>query len=100
MVNACCYALRTGCAGRLLPKTFPPWQAVYKAFSRWAGAGVFEAMHDRLRQQRRNRMGKAPANRCDHRFAKHPQHRAGWQHGVRRRQEGQGAQAPSGGQMQ
>src|SRR5258706_5890665 len=60
MVNACCYALRTGCAWRLLPKTFPPWQAVYKAFSRWAAAGVFEAMHDRLRQQWRDRMGRAP----------------------------------------
>lgn len=60
MVNACCYALRTGCAWRWLPKTFPPWQATYKAFSRWAVAGVFEAMHDRLRQQWRARMGKAP----------------------------------------
>jgi putative transposase len=59
-VNACCYALRTGCAWRLLPKTFPPWQAVYKSFSRWAAAGVFEAMHDRLRQQWRDRMGRAP----------------------------------------
>lgn len=61
MVNACCYVLRTGCAWRLLPKTFPPWQATYKSFSRWAAAGVFEAMHDRLRQQWRDRMGKAPA---------------------------------------
>jgi putative transposase len=60
MVNACCYTLRTGCAWRLLPKTFPPWQAVYKAFSRWAVAGVFEGMHDRLRQQWRDRIGKAP----------------------------------------
>jgi transposase len=60
VVDACCYALRTGCAWRLLPKTFPPWQAVYKAFSRWAAAGVFEAMHDRLRQQWRDRIGKAP----------------------------------------
>lgn len=60
MVNACCYILRTGCAWRLLPKTFPPWQAVYKAFSRWAAAGVFERLHDRLRQQWRERMGKAP----------------------------------------
>ena len=59
MVNACCYALRTGCAWRLLPKTFPPWQATYKCFSRWAAGGVFEAMHDRLRQQWRQRMGKA-----------------------------------------
>ena len=60
MVNACCYVLRTGCAWRLLPKTFPPWQATYKAFSRWAAAGVFEALHDRLRQQWRSRIGKAP----------------------------------------
>lgn len=60
MVNACCYVLRTGCAWRLLPKTFPPWQATYKAFSRWAAAGLFEAMHDRLRQQWRDRIGKAP----------------------------------------
>jgi len=60
MVNACCYALRTGCAWRLLPKTFPPWPVVYKSFSRWAAAGVFEAMHDRLRQQWRDRVGKAP----------------------------------------
>jgi putative transposase len=60
MVNACCYILRTGCAWRLLPKTFPPWQAVYKAFSRWAAAGVFELLHDRLRQQWRERVGKAP----------------------------------------
>lgn len=60
MVNACCYALRTGCAWRLLPKTFPPWQASYKSFSRWAAAGVFETMHDRLRQQWRDRMGRAP----------------------------------------
>jgi len=60
MVNACCYALRTGCAWRLLPKTFPPWQATYKSFSRWAAAGVFETMHDRLRQQWRDRMGRAP----------------------------------------
>jgi putative transposase len=60
MVNACCYALRTGCAWRLLPKTFPPWQATYMSFKRWAAAGVFEAMHDRLRQQWRDRVGRAP----------------------------------------
>jgi len=60
LVNACCYTLRTGCAWRLLPKTFPPWQATYKAFSRWAAAGVFEALHDRLRQQWRERIGRAP----------------------------------------
>jgi transposase len=60
LVNACCYVLRTGCSWRLLPKTFPPWTATHKAFSRWAGAGVFETMHDRLRQQWRDRIGRAP----------------------------------------
>jgi putative transposase len=60
MVDACCYVVRTGCAWRLLPKSFPPWRGVYKAFSRWAGAGTFEAMHDRLRQQWRDRVGRNP----------------------------------------
>lgn len=60
VVNACCYVVRTGCAWRLLPKSFAPWQAVYMSFKRWAAAGTFEAMHDRLRQQWRERVGKAP----------------------------------------
>lgn len=60
MLNACTYALRTGCAWRLLPKTFAPWPTAYKTFSRWAAAGLFETMHDRLRQQWRERIGKAP----------------------------------------
>jgi putative transposase len=59
LVNACSYVLRTGCSWRLLPETFPPWQAVYKAFSRWVVAGVFEQMQDRLREQWRARMGGA-----------------------------------------
>jgi transposase len=59
LVNACSYVLRTGCAWRLLPETFPPWQAVYKAFSRWVEAGVFEQMQDRLRERWRARMGRS-----------------------------------------
>lgn len=58
LVDACCYVLRTGCAWRLLPSSFPPWQAVYKAFVRWVDAGAFEQMQDRLRQQWRIRMGR------------------------------------------
>jgi len=59
MVDACCHVVRTGCAWRLLPKTFAPWQAVYMSFKRWSAAGTFETMHDRLRQQWRAREGKA-----------------------------------------
>lgn len=60
IANACMYIVRTGCAWRLLPGNFPPWRAVYSAFRGWARAGIFEAMHDRLRQQWRDRVGKAP----------------------------------------
>lgn len=60
MVDACAYIVRAGCAWRLLPKSFPPWRGVYKAFSRWAAAGTFETMHDRLRQQWRERIGRDP----------------------------------------
>jgi putative transposase len=55
VVDACFYVVRTGCAWRLLPKSFPPWNAVYKLFRRWSGEGRFEQMHDRLRQQWRMR---------------------------------------------
>lgn len=58
VVNACCYVLRTGCAWRLLPRDFPPWSTVYKAFLHWADHGAFEAMHERLRQQWRERLGR------------------------------------------
>jgi putative transposase len=60
LLNACIYVVRTGCAWRLLPKVFPPWRAVYKAFRGWARAGTFELMHDRLRQQWRDRIGRTP----------------------------------------
>ncbi len=57
IVDACVHIVRTGCAWRLLPKSFPSWCGVYKDFSRRAAAGVFEAMHDRLCQMWRNRAG-------------------------------------------
>ena len=56
LVDTCCYVLRTGCAWRLLPTSFPPWQAVYKSFSRWVEAGIFEQLQDRLRKQWHLRM--------------------------------------------
>ncbi len=58
MVDACCYVLRTGCAWTMLPKSFPPWLAVHKSFSRWAEQGKFELLQDRLRQQWRQRLGR------------------------------------------
>ena len=58
LVDACCYAVRTGGSWRMLPKEFPPWQNVYRTFRRWAEQGKFERMHDRLRNQWREREGR------------------------------------------
>lgn len=56
MVHACCYVLRTGCSWTMLPKSFPPWLAVHKSFSRWAAQGKFETLQQRLREQWRQRI--------------------------------------------
>ena len=60
LVNACCYVVRTGCSWRMLPCEFPPWANVYRTFRRWAAAGKFEQMHDRLRDLWRRREQRAP----------------------------------------
>jgi putative transposase len=43
------YILRGGCAWRLLPHDFPPWQIVYQYLWRWKQDGTWQVMHDRLR---------------------------------------------------
>ena len=60
LVNACCYVVRNGCSWRMLPREFPPWENVYRTFRRWAAAGKFEQMHDRLRELWRSREERAP----------------------------------------
>ena len=59
LVDACCYVVRTGCSWRMLPTHFPRWQNVYRTFRRWGEQGKFEAMHDRLREQWRERQARA-----------------------------------------
>lgn len=61
LVDACCYVVRSGCAWRMLPQEFPPWQNVYRTFRRWSAQGKFERMHDRLRTQWRERENRAGA---------------------------------------
>ena len=55
---ASCHVVRSGCAWRMLPHSFPPWTDVYKTFRRWSEAGKFETMHDRLRAMWRERQGR------------------------------------------
>lgn len=50
ILNAIFYVLRSGCAWRLLPHDFPPWQTVYYYFRRWTREGIFESMNLALRK--------------------------------------------------
>ena len=60
IVNAILYVVRTGCAWRLLPREFPPWQTVFWYFKRWRADGSLDRVHDALRDQLRNADGRDP----------------------------------------
>jgi putative transposase len=58
IVDAIFYVLRSGCAWRMLPHDFPPWQTVYGYFSNWRDEGDWEAMNDALREAVRQEEGR------------------------------------------
>jgi putative transposase len=58
ILNAILYLLRTGCAWRLLPHDFPHWKTVYTYFRLWRLEGLWERIHDRLRDSTRQEAGR------------------------------------------
>jgi transposase len=60
IVNAILYVVRTGCAWRLLPKEYPPWQTVFWYFRRWRADGSLDRLHDALRDRLRDAGGRDP----------------------------------------
>ena len=60
VLDAIFYVLRSGCAWRLLPHDFPPWQTVVYHFRRWRLAGVWHRIHEILRTSVREGSGKDP----------------------------------------
>jgi putative transposase len=56
--NAIFYILKSGCAWRLLPRDFPPWETVYWWFRRWRIDGTFERLNTVLRERLRIRLGR------------------------------------------
>jgi putative transposase len=61
LVNAIFYIVRSGCAWRLLPGDFPPWQTVYGYFRRWNQDWAWTFIHDTLRDWLRKTEGRAVA---------------------------------------
>jgi transposase len=58
IVEAILYMLRAGCAWRLLPHDFPPWQTVYYYLRRWQREGVWARVHHTLVMADREREGR------------------------------------------
>lgn len=52
------YLLRAGCSWRMLPHDFPPWSTVYSQIRRWRQDGVWERVHERLREELRVAAGR------------------------------------------
>lgn len=49
LLNAICYVVRSGCAWRLMPRDFGPWQTVYGYFRQWSQDWTWTFIHDTLR---------------------------------------------------
>ena len=54
------YVLRGGCAWRLLPHDFLPWQTAYHYFRAWRMDGTCEQIHTVLREKLRCLAGREP----------------------------------------
>nr|UDH01551.1 IS5 family transposase [Rhodococcus opacus PD630] len=61
ILDAILYVVRGGIAWRQLPVEFPPASTVYGVFVRWVRAGVWQRIHDALRDRLRVRAGR---DRC------------------------------------
>ena len=49
LVNAIFYIVRSGCAWRMLPRDFGPWQTIYGYYRRWCQDWTWSFIHDTVR---------------------------------------------------
>jgi len=61
LLNAIFYVVKAGCAWRLLPSDFGPWQTVYGYFRVWSQDQTWTFMHDVLRDCVRKTAGRRVA---------------------------------------
>jgi putative transposase len=62
IADAVFYLLRSGCAWRMLPREYPPWQTVYYHFRRWRIDGRLRRAHDRITLRRDRFAHHLPVN--------------------------------------
>lgn len=58
IINGIRYVVRSGCAWRLMPHDLPKWGTCYYYFRRWRNDGTWRRIHDKLRGDLREAMGR------------------------------------------
>ena len=58
ILNGIFYVQRTGCQWEMLPHDLPPYSTVYRYFQTWQRQGVWQQLHDQMREKLRAKLGK------------------------------------------
>src|SRR5947209_18046817 len=58
VINAILYIVVSGCQWRMLPREYPAWQSVYTYFQQWRDDGTWQRLHETLRAQVRQGVGR------------------------------------------
>lgn len=58
IANAIFYLVRSGCSWRMLAHDLPPWRICYYYFMTWTKQGVWDDIHNHLRDLAREHAGK------------------------------------------
>jgi putative transposase len=61
VINAIFYVLVNGVSWRNLPGEFPPWGTVYHYFNQWRKEGIWEEIHEKLKNIVREKKGRHPS---------------------------------------
>ena len=57
VVEAILYIVRSGCGWRMMPHDLPPWRLCYYYFMTWRKEGLWQKIHDQLRDAVRLKSG-------------------------------------------
>ena len=63
VIEAILYIVRSGCGWRMMPHDLPPWRLCYYYFMTWRKAGLWQKIHDSLRDAVRLQSGKKKPRR-------------------------------------
>lgn len=58
ILNGIFYVQRTGCQWEMLPHDLPPYSTVYGYFEKWQRKGIWQQIHDQVREQVRLEQGR------------------------------------------